>query len=144
MDATSTLADESAEKDNAIDHAKVLEYIQGAMLESRLFELLNLHSKTDDRLQWEDISQITPDGRLIYELYKKEMKIFNCGHPPEKKLPGLSILISRLGTLCSLVLGRSQEALKRKVRFGSQISLGPSGDCLDMRVMVEVSSVCRV
>ena len=143
VDPASAIADESAEKDNAIDHAKVLEYIQGAMLESRLFELLNLLSKTDERPSWEDIMEITPHKRLIYEAYKKEMKIFSHGNVPQKKTPGLAILIARLRTLCNLVLARSQEALKRKVRFGSKIRLEPSIGCLDMRIIVKVSSLYR-
>ena len=139
MDPDSTLTDESAEKDNAIDHAKVLEYIQGAMLESRLFELLNLHGKTDTRSQWENIVELSPKRRLIYDVFKREMKTFSHGSLPEMRLPGLAILVARLRTLCNFVLTRSQEALKRKVRFGSKISLGSSGGCFDMKVMVEVS-----
>jgi anaphase-promoting complex subunit 4 len=50
-DPTSASAEEAAEKDTMIDHAKVLNYVQGAMTKSRLVEFFQQPSDIEERPQ---------------------------------------------------------------------------------------------
>ncbi|MCJ1390336.1 hypothetical protein MMC18_003195 [Xylographa bjoerkii] len=131
---TSPPSDDSLEQDLMLDHARVLEYIQGAMLQSRLGELFAIRPDSDERPDWipvgEDVS--------IYESYKKEIKLCNQGSQPERKLPGLDALIARLGKQSTSLFHNISEAQKRKVRFGDMVPLG-TGKLLkvDMRMISE-------
>lgn len=138
-DPTSTSMHESNEKDVHVDHASTLEYIQGAMLQSRLNEYFNNHVQSDKKPQWDLAAQ----GRSLYELYKRELKGPSTDASPhtpgEKQLPGLDALIAHLDVQCNLVFARISETQRRNVRFGSLIPLGNGVPaCMDMRMLVEV------
>ena len=138
MDPTSQSAEETAEKDNMLDYASILEYIQGGMLRSRQVELLNLQPENDTRPQW-DISKA---GRSIYEAYKTDLKSLSTGALLERRLPGLAELVTRLESQCNLVFERIAETQKRKVRFGDLVRLEIDPPiCYDMKMLMEVSMV---
>lgn len=132
-----TESDESPEQDQILDHALILEYIQGAMLQSRLIEFFAIQLESDDRpapdLADEDVS--------IYESYKKKIRVCNQGLLPERKLSGLDALISRLDNQCKMLFTGISEAQKRKIRFGDPIALRHGiVSKSDMRMVIEVRS----
>ena len=137
----SSPSDDSIEQDFMLDHGLVLEYIQGAMLQSRLNEFLAIQSKSDERPEWVSVD----DDVSIYEGYKKEIKLCNQGSKPERKLPGLAALVARLGKQCTTLFQNISEAQKRKVRFGELASLG-TGKLLhvDMRMLSEVRKTAKI
>ena len=130
----SSMSDESPERDFMLDYAKILQYIQGALLESQLIELFAIQPETDTRPAWDPI-----DGDvLIYEPYKKDVKAYIQGTLPGKKFPGLKGLIARLDEQCKVTFNKIAEAQQRKVRFGDPVSLG-KGEvlCAAIRMVVE-------
>ena len=137
LDPLSVTAEESADKDVVLDHAQTFEYIQGALLQSQIIELFGMQAPSDSRLPQE----IGENGNPIYDEYKKDLNTFLKGLLPEKKLPALDSLISRLRCQCQVVFNRIAETQKRKVRFGDSIVLG-EGDAnhVDARMIVEVES----
>ena len=134
-DPMSLTADDLADKDAHLDFPQILEYIQGAMQHSALFELFGLQSSSDERPEW-DVRQ---ESGSIYARYKKEVKEMRQGTRPATKLPGLAALIERLSKQCKVVFTRIAETQKRKVRFGDAVSLGElSSSCYDSRMIVYV------
>ena len=134
-DPSSLSADESTEKDVMLDYASILDYIQGAMLQSRLIELLNIQPESDQRTLWD----LAKEGRSIYNAYKKDLKTFSQGSLPDRKPPGLAMLVTRLESQCRIVFTRIAETQKRKVRFGNLVWLeNKPSQCYDMRMLVEV------
>ena len=138
IDMSSPAANEIADKDRCLDYHKILDYIQGPMVQSRLIELLGLHPESDIRSSWDLPGEILP----IYSRYKADLRIFVKGDQVEKKLPGLDLLVSRLDRQCRSVFERIAETQKRKAQFGEPILLGrPQIQCLDMRMLFEVSKL---
>ena len=134
-DRVSASLDESNEKDANIDHAGTLEYIQGAMLRSRLNDYFNGVVEPNKKSQWDLAAQ----GRSLFELYKRKLNDLSANIPVEKQLPGLNALIGHLDAQCKLVFTGIAETQRRNVRFGSVISLGEGiPACMDMRMLVEV------
>ncbi|MCJ1402966.1 hypothetical protein MMC11_006188 [Xylographa trunciseda] len=131
---TTSPSDESLEQDLILDHALILEYIQGAMSQSRLSELFGIQPESDGRPDWISVNEDVS----IYETYKKEVKRCNQGLRPERKLPGLDGLIARLGKQSTILFHNISEAQKRKVRFGKLVTLG-TGKLInaDMRMISE-------
>lgn len=126
---------EANDKDLNVDYASTLEYIQDAMLQSRLNEYFNNHFQSDTKPQWDLAAQ----GRSLYELCKRELKGLSTDDPGEKQLPGLDALIAHLDVQCNLVFARISETQRRNVRFGSLVPLGNGiPACMDMRMLVEV------
>ncbi|KAK3168298.1 hypothetical protein OEA41_004745 [Lepraria neglecta] len=130
-DASST---DSPEKDTNVDHASTLEYIQGAMTQSELTRFFDLEGNTDQSLQWD----LKAEGRSLFELYKRELKLDNKDDPATKRLPAFDALLKHLDTQCNAVFSSIAETQKRNVRFGSPTSLGVGTPaCMDMRMLVE-------
>ena len=132
-DPASAAAQEAAEKDNNIDYARTLEYIQDETNESRLFRFLGLRDDNDSQ------QSLDAEGRSIYEFYKKGLSEKNRKTPTPKPLPGLTSLVAHLDKKCSSVFNRIAETQRRNVRLGAPIEIG--GDlpfCLDMRMVKEV------
>ena len=124
-------AEDTASKYAALDYAAIFQYIQGALLDSGLYELLNVSSSADERPMWET----PPETSTMYEIYKKALRS-NRDSRAEKRLPGLSALVSRLERQCKMVFCRIAETQKRKVRFGSPILLSKRGlTSFDSRVV---------
>ena len=134
-DPLSLGVDDTTEKDTPLDYQQILDYIQGAMQQSTLFELFGLQASQDERLRWD----IRENSDPIYDRYKSEVKQIRQGAKPETKLPGLAALIERLNRQCKIVFTRIAETQKRKVRFGDVISLCEiSSSCYDARMTVHV------
>ena len=139
-DPASASTEEFAERDTLHDYASILEYIQGAMSQSRLVELLSIQPPTDMRPQWD----LASEGRSIYSSYKRDIKTYSRGIVPDKKLPGLAALVTHLKSQCQIVFGRIAETQKRKVRFGESLCLEEiSVVRSDMRMSIEVRTVMR-
>ena len=141
-DASSS-ADDPSEKDPIIEHAKVLDYIRGAMTKSRLaavFPPSNVQDLAGD-------GKLDEDGPLLYEGFKKEMAKYNSGPPTGTKMPGLESLEKHLERQCGAVFEQIAEAQKRNILFGRPIPLGSGfGEKprMDMRVVFEVSVEAHV
>ena len=128
-------AHDASERDNNIDHRSTLEYIQGAMNRSRLFDLFNIGEPVEPKSQWD----LAAEGRSLYELYKRELGSLNKASVPEKELPGLDALIVHLDQQCNAVFTGIAETQKRNVRFGPRISLGVGNPrYTDMKMVHEV------
>ena len=126
---------ENAEKDANIDHARTLEYIQGPMTQSQLYELFNLSGHKDASIQWD----LAAEGRSLFELYKKEYKNTNSDGSTVKHLPGLEELIQHLDSQCEIVFSKIAETQRRSVRFGGQVAIGAGTPaCMDMTILSEV------
>lgn len=139
FDPTSASAEEAAEKENHIDHAKVLDYIEGAMTESRLLRFFDVRTPNDIRSSWD----LAADGTSLYDMYKREHQRSQQGYPPRSKLPGLQELSTHLRAQCELVFKRIAETQRRNVMFGTPVLLEEYGSNAprgkDVRMVVEVS-----
>lgn len=135
-DLASDSSQEINEKYANVDHANTLEYIQGAMLHSRLKFYLDTQAQPMQKPEW----NLAAEGRSLFEMYKKELRDINLNVPTEKKLPGLDLLIQHLSEQFGLVFARIAETQRRNVRFGSVIPLGPRvPSSIDMRMISTVS-----
>ena len=136
MEPGSSAAQEASERDTNIDHRSTLEYIQGAMKQSRLSSLFNMSSLSEERQQWD----LSAEGRSLYELYKRELKTISSSGFSEKQLPGVDALIGHLDSQCNAVFGRIAETQKRNIRFANPVKLGNDmPKRMDMRMLAEVS-----
>ena len=127
---------EAAQKDMNIDYGSTLEYIQGPMTRSQLARIFDLDLGVDKGSQWD----LAAEGRSLFELYKKELKLDEREEPTGKSLPALDALISHLHTQCRVVFNNIAETQKRNVRFAYPTSLGLGTPiCADMRMLAEVS-----
>ena len=135
-DPLSTAAEENLDKDVMPDYHQILEYVQGAMQVSQLFELLNIPQPGQSHTGLET----REDNSLLYDQYKAEIKKIRQGKRPEKPLPGLDFLTDRLNRQCTAIFQRTAAAQGRKVRFGNHIDICEDFDCCDMRMMPKVSS----
>ena len=134
-DATSFTVDDVSEKDPCLDYQQILDYIQGAMQRSTLFELFGLSPSSDERPEW----NVREDNGPIHARYKDEVKEMRRGTKLSIKLPGLAAMIERLSRQCKTVFARIAETQKKKVRFGDVIYLGElNPECYDSRMIVHV------
>jgi anaphase-promoting complex subunit 4 len=126
---------EAADEETNIDHANTLLYIEGAMMFSKLKTFFDLEPQTDPSPQWD----LTAEGRSLFELYRRELKIASGQDPFAKRLPKLDALINHLDIQCTAVFGSIAETQRRNVRFGTPISLGAGiPTFMDTRMMNEV------
>ena len=134
-DPLSSAAEENLDKDVMPDYHQILEYVQGAMQASQLFELLNIPQpgKSHARLETRE------DDSLLYDQYKAEIKKIRQGKHPEKPLPGLDYLTERLNRQCVAIFQRTAAAQGRKVRFGTHINICNDFGCYDLRMVPKVS-----
>jgi anaphase-promoting complex subunit 4 len=138
----SQTAEDVAAKYATLEHPAIFQYIQGALQKSELYELLNVQPADDERPLWE----MPPDNSNMYEVFKKALKSSQQGHR-DKKLPGLSILLSRLENQCKLVFNRISQTQKRKVSFGKPIPVF-NGEvrCFDAKAVIDETDdaeLCR-
>lgn len=131
--ATSTA--DPAEKEVDIEYGKVLDYIQGAMINSELADFI-LRSSSRDRSSLPGahnasaLSEARTDLKQIYSA---------C--PSETQPPCLGDMIIHLESQCALVFQGIAEAQKRNVLFGAPFELTTSDnvDACDMRMLSEAS-----
>ena len=138
LEPGSEAAREASVHDFNIDHASTLEYIQGAMKQSRLLNLFNMLPQVEGQPHWD----LSVEGRLLYGLYKQELKAGSDSHILGRQLPGLDALLRRLDSQCMAVFARIAETQKRNIRLGNPVYLGHMAPGqVDMRMLAEVSTV---
>ena len=135
VDPSSASAEEAAEKDTLIDHAKVLDYIQGAMMKSRLVEFfqppdLEGHLKHD----------LAAEGTSLYATYKKELKKYDGGDRMDKRLPRLADLFDHLSKQCEVIFNSISQTQRRNVMYGTPVLIDQncSTRMIDARMKPEV------
>ena len=103
----SASAQEAVEKDFDIDYDSTLAYIEGAMIQSKLLNLFNMHTRQVGEPYWD----LEAEGRSLYELYRRELKLVDTEASSVKRLPGLDALVAHIDKQCNLVF-RPKEACK--------------------------------
>lgn len=140
IDRESDATRETSEGDTTIDYGSTLEYIQGAMNKSRLFNLFNMAEPGEQRSHWD----LAVEGRSLYDLYRREFESTSKSDTPEKQLPGLDALIIHLDRQCNAVFSGIAETQRRNVRFGTSVNLGLGvPHRIDMRMLLEVGQFGR-
>ncbi|KAL8656732.1 MAG: hypothetical protein Q9210_000073 [Variospora velana] len=130
---TSATAQELAQKDIAFDYASILEYIQGAMTESRMPRYSG--NPMDSKPRWD----LEAEGGLLFELCTNQMQEEENVLSPPKQLPGLNVLIHHLQRQFTSLFDHISETQRRNVHFGIPIYLGAgNSDCTDMIMVPEV------
>ena len=142
VQSSDTNTSEGPEKDPNIDHVRTLEYIQGAMMHSRLKNFLQPKADEDLGAQWD----LNAEGRSLFDLYKREINQKDS-KDSSKQLPGLDTLLGHLDSLCSIVFNKIGETQRRNVRFAPPIFLGSGiSDRIDLRMIIEepdeIEEVC--
>lgn len=133
-DPMSSAAEESIDKDVMLDYQQILDYVQGAMQQSQLFELFDMQQPDEQRPDWEAMDGVSP----LYDRYKIEVRKMRDGTRPERRLPGLHSLLLRLDRQCKVVFERTASAQRQKVRFGQSLRVGQATDHYDMTMIPKV------
>lgn len=135
-DPTSASAEEVAEKDTMIDHAKVLNYVQGAMTKSRLVEFFQQPSDIEERPQLD----LAAEGTSLYDLYKKELKRYNQSTQMDKRLPRLNDLFAHLSRQCEVIFNMISQTQRRNVMYGKPLLIERNYNpgTMDARMRFEV------
>lgn len=134
-DPTSATAQEIAEKDLSFNHADILAYIQGAMMQSHM---LTYSGRPVDEESQRDLDA---EGRALFELYKRELDDESRGIRSKKQLPGLSGVLRHLQSQSNSAFNRISETQRRNVQFGLPIYLNTEiSDCTDTRMVLEKDS----
>jgi anaphase-promoting complex subunit 4 len=129
--------DDGSDKDALIEHAKVIDYIQGAMTKSRLAEFFPAVPADDKRDQWD----LRDEGLPLFDTLKKELKKRSLDVYTDKQLPGIGSFCEHLARQCDIVFKKIAEAERRNVLFGRPVRLtkGTESNVVDMRVCVKAS-----
>ena len=134
MDGSSPGA-EILDKDPMLDYPRILEYVQGALQNSSLFEAFETQPGAEGGPGW----ATQDESDLIYPRFRAEMRSRREGIRTVRQLPGLRTLTARLQRQCNAVFGRMAQMQKRKVRVGDPIPLEDGhSDCFDTRMKVPV------
>ena len=135
IQASDAGAAEAVEKDLNIDHASTLDYIQGAMMQSRLASCFNLET----HIRAEDPLDLAAEERSLFELYKRGLQNASTEGSASCEFLTLDTLTKHLDTQCDAIFNRIAEMQRRSVRFGAPVYL-QSGvpSCVDMRMLQEV------
>ena len=133
-DSTSSTHHDSLERESSIDHAATLQYIQGAMCQSRLRVHLQERTTNHDYSKW----NISAGGRSLYALYRGELG--NMENASEtSSLPGLDSLIEHMSSQCGKLFSRIAETQRRNVRFGNAVPISSNSTAFaEARVISEV------
>jgi len=134
-DPSSASAEEMAEKDTLIDHAKVLDYIQGAMTKSRLVEFFQ-----PPDLEGQMKHDLTAEGTSLYATYKKELKKYSGGDQMDQRLPRLADLFDHLSKQCEVIFNSISQTQRRNVMYGTPVLIDRncSTRIMDARMRPEV------
>ena len=126
---------EPVEKDVNVDHASTLDYIQGAMMQSRLACFFD----PGTRAQGENLWDLTAEGRSLFELYKQGFQNVSTEDSSARRLPTLDALVEHLDTQCNTIFSRIAKMQRRSVRFGAPVYLQKGvSSCADMRMVQKV------
>lgn len=128
--------EDPAEKERDIDYAKVLDYIQGPMMNSLVAKLVAMPPP-------KVMSDTHPDGSPIYARFKEDLKKITTGFAADQELLGLGTVNVYLEFHCDVVFQRIAESQKRNVLFGSPHRLVSknSQSATAMRMLFEASIV---
>jgi anaphase-promoting complex subunit 4 len=119
-DASSSPSEDIPEKESALDHSKVLLYIQTAMINSRLSVFFAEGTSDDQKDKWAGVEE----GLPMFELLDNQLQKHEEGLAHTKELARLAPLCERLTRQATTVFRQIAEAEKRNVLFGHPISLG--------------------
>jgi len=129
------------EKDVNIDYTNTLEFIEGAMMKSRLSMFFDTQGTANDRPQWD----LNAEGRSLFDLYSRELKNQSVNSPSAKELPHLDALIMHLDAQCNNVFRIIADTQRRIVRFGSPVFLRAGiPQCMDSHIVIEVRLECSM
>ncbi|KAH0543232.1 hypothetical protein FGG08_002396 [Glutinoglossum americanum] len=133
-----SIPDDVPDKDGLIEHAKVIDYIQGAMTKSRLAEFFPPVSTDDKRDQWD----LRDEGLSLFDILKKELKKRSLNVHTNKRLPGIRSFYEHLARQCDIVFKQIAEAERRNVLFGRPVHLvkGNKSSIADIRVLVDAKN----
>lgn len=122
--------DNAAEKESAIDHGRVLLYIQSAMTTSPLITYFGDSSEDDFLQSWKNAEQ----GLPLFDLVDKQIQRQERGQSYIASLPRVELLCKYLTKQASAVFSQIAEAEKRNVLFGNVLELHPinEGGIVDM------------
>ena len=132
-DPISTTSSESRAKESNFNHADVLEYIQGAMINSWLHQYLTVQSPSTPLLD---------EQNSYYETCKQGFRDTNGKSKLENKAPGLDALITHLDGQCNKFFAGVAETQRRNVRLGRPVFLGNGVPAsIDMRILMGSQNV---
>ncbi|KAI9852491.1 MAG: hypothetical protein M1838_000585 [Thelocarpon superellum] len=135
---SSSSADDPAEKDPVLEHAVILDYIQGGMAKSKLCAIFPPTAL--DELDEHHLDQTFDErGRFPSADFKENLKHFSADLPAKSNSLDLALLSRALDRLCGVAFRQIAEAQKRNVLFGTPVPLGPGGaeDALDLKMLSE-------
>ncbi|KAI9766935.1 MAG: hypothetical protein M1840_006232 [Geoglossum simile] len=123
--------DDVTDKDALMEHAKVIDYIQGAMTKSRLEEFFSPISTDDKGNQWD----LRDEGLSLFSILNAELKERSLNEHTNKRIPGIRSFHEHLARQCDIVFKQIAETERRNVLFGRPIYLtkGNESTIADMR-----------
>ena len=129
--------DDVTDKDALIEHAKVIDYIQGAMTKSRLAEFFSPISTDDKGNQWD----LRDEGLSLFNILKAELRERSLNEHTDKRIPGIRLFHEHLAQQCDIVFKQIAETERRNVLFGRPIHLtkGNESSIADMRACVKAN-----
>jgi anaphase-promoting complex subunit 4 len=119
-EGSSTTEDDAAEKESALDHSKVLQYIQTALRASLLANYLGKDSDDGAQAENKGFEQGTP----MFDTLSRQIKKMEQGQPYTKVLPKQAFLAQHLSTQAGEVFQQIADAEKRNVLFGDVHNIG--------------------
>ena len=135
IQASGTSGAEYAEKDITVDYASTLDYIQGAMTQSRLTSFFDLDSRAEGEDHWD----VAAKERTLFELCKWGLQRASTEDSSTRRLPTFDALMKHLDAQCNAIFSRIAEMQRRSVRFGAPVYLQKGvPSCVDMRLLQEV------
>lgn len=137
--SSSAAADDAAlEKEAAIDHAKVLRYIEDCMTQSQMAVYFQEPSKDDLGAGQKILDQSTP----VVDILDKQLRKQEAGQEYLRALPNITFLADHLTRQSNAIFHQIAEAEKRNVLLGRPIELqAPASDCMKaMRMCSKASS----
>lgn len=138
-DSSTSPEDDKIEKEAALDHSKVLLYLQTSMTSSPLAIYFDDSLPEEHDNSWKNAEQ----GLPMYDLLDKQLQKQERGLPYLKTLPRVDLLCKVLANQASTIFGQIAEAEKRNVLFGKAHDVGliESSGPVDMRMSIVVSSL---
>lgn len=119
-DSSASPSDDLLEKEAAIDHGKVLFYVQKVMTTSKLSVFFQEDVSDEQDKYWKTADRDFP----ILELLDTQLRRQEDGLPYEKHLPKISLLCRHMSRQAAAVFEKIAEAEKRNVLFGQPTLLG--------------------
>jgi anaphase-promoting complex subunit 4 len=116
---SSSPSDEMIETEAAIDHSKVLLYIESAMTTSRLAAFFQEATTEGYERDWE-----AAQGQPIFELLDKQLQRHKSGLPYMESIPNLELVYRHLSRQAATVFQQIADTEKRNVLFGQPVPIG--------------------